>query len=190
MYSLYGQLITIINYPNIPCHEHTQNFPKWDPNRTNLANITGRYSFRQNSRNYISDVTFNYFYSDSRKVPRIKADVLIPVNSTPYDRWCTTFNFLVVFNGRRFIVRARGTKISYDRWSDIAHVVSELPTARKPWYIFSPDFVQIATFLASNESPRHCLFWIIYHRRFPCLSPSFVAGASKEKIVWHFLVLL
>ena len=57
------------------------------------------------------------------------------MNSTPYDSWCTTFDFLVVFNGRRFIVRARGTKISYDRWSDIAHVVSELPTARKSWYI-------------------------------------------------------
>ena len=69
---------------------------------------------------------------------RIKADVLTSVNSIPYDSWCTTFDFLVVFNGRRFIVRTRGTKISYDRWSDIAHVVSELPTARKPWYISSP----------------------------------------------------
>ena len=135
LYSLYVWIITIINYPNISCHEYTQNFPKWDPNtphRKNLANITGRYSCRQNSRNYISDVTFNYFYSDSGKVPRIKADVLTPVNSTLYDSWCTTFDFFVVFNGRRFIVRARGTKISYDRWSDIAHVVSELPTARKP----------------------------------------------------------
>ena len=33
-------------------------------------------------------------------------------------------------------------------------------------YIFSPDFVQIATFLASSESARHCLFWIICHRCF------------------------
>ena len=172
-------MITIINYPNISCDEHTQNFSKWDPNaphRTNLANITGRYSCRQNSRNYISDVTFNHFYSDSRKVPRIKADILTPVNSTPYDSWCTTFDFLVVFNGRRFTVRSSGTEMSYHRWSDIAHVVSELPTLRKPWYIFSPDFVQIATFLASNESARHCLFWIIYHSRFPCLSHCFVEG--------------
>ena len=149
-----------------------QDFPKWNlnvPHRTNLANITGQYSCRQNSRNYISDVTFNYFYSDSREIPRIKADVLIPVSSPPYDSWCATFDFLVVFNGRRFIVRASGTKISYHRWSDIAHVVRE-------WYIFSPDLVQIATYLASNESVQHGLFWIIYHRRFPCLSPCFVEG--------------
>ena len=80
--------MTIINYPNISCHEHTQNSPKWNPNAphtTNLANITGRYSCSQNSRNYISDVTFNYFYSDYQKVLRIKTDVLTPVNPTPYD---------------------------------------------------------------------------------------------------------
>ena len=48
------------------------------------------------------------------------------------------------------------TKISYHRLSDTAHVVSELPTARKPlWYIFSSDFIQTATFLASNPSARH-----------------------------------
>ena len=35
--------------------------------------------------NIISDVTFNYIYFDFRKVLRIKADVLTPVNSTPYD---------------------------------------------------------------------------------------------------------
>ena len=108
----------------------------------------GRYSCRQNLRNYISVVTFNYFYSDSRKVPRITADVLTPVNSTPYDSWCTTFDFLVVFNGRSFIVRIRGSKISYDRWSDIAHMVSELPTARKPWYI---------SFLPTSFKSRHSL---------------------------------
>ena len=28
-------------------------------------------------------IIFNYFYSDSRKVPRIEADVLTPVSSTP-----------------------------------------------------------------------------------------------------------
>ena len=35
-------------------------------------------SCSRNLKNYTSDVTFNYFYSDSRKVPRIKADVLTP----------------------------------------------------------------------------------------------------------------
>ena len=141
LYSLYVSLITIINYPNISCHEHTQNFRKWDPNtiyRTNLANITGRYSCRQNSKNYISDVSFNYFYSDSWKVPRIKADVWIPMNSTVYYNWCTTFDFLVVFNGRRFILRARGTRISYDRWSDTAHVVASYrQLASRDIYLFS-----------------------------------------------------
>ena len=74
----------------------SRTYAKWNlnaPHRTNLANITGWYSCIQNSRNYISDVTFNYFYSDSRKVPRIKADELTPVNSTPYDSWCTRFDF-------------------------------------------------------------------------------------------------
>ena len=51
--------------------------------------------------------------------------------------------------------------------ADTAHVVTEWPTARKPWLYLSPDFVQIATLLASNASARHCLFWIICHRRFP-----------------------
>ena len=37
------------------------------------------------SKYTISDVTFNYFPSDSRKVSRIETDVLTPVNSTPYD---------------------------------------------------------------------------------------------------------
>ena len=54
--------------------------------------------------------------------------------------------------------RKPGTKISYHRWSRYRSCGSELPTTRKPWYIFSPDFVQIAAFLASNASARHCLF--------------------------------
>ena len=35
-------------------------------------------SSSRNLKNYASDVTFNYFYSDSGKVLRIKADVLTP----------------------------------------------------------------------------------------------------------------
>ena len=42
-------------------------------------------SCSRNSKNYTSDVTFNYVYSNSQKVSRIKSDVLTPVNSTPYD---------------------------------------------------------------------------------------------------------
>ena len=50
--------------------------------------------------------------------------------------------------------------------ADTAHVVSELPRARKPWlYLFS-RLRQIATLLAFNASAQHCLFWIICHRRF------------------------
>ena len=35
-------------------------------------------SCSQNLKNYTSDVTFNYFYFDFRRVLRIKADVLTP----------------------------------------------------------------------------------------------------------------
>ena len=79
----------------------------------------------------------------------------------------TSLDFLVRLNARRFIVVASPElKFRTTDGADTAHVESELPTARKPWYIFSPDFVQTATFLASNASARHCLFWIICHRQF------------------------
>ena len=39
----------------------------------------------RNSKKKFSDVTFNYVYSDSHKVPRIKANVSTPVNLAPYD---------------------------------------------------------------------------------------------------------
>ena len=113
------------------------------------------------------------------------------MNSTPYDSWCTTFDFLVVFNSRRFIVRARGTKISYDRWSDIAHVVSELPTPRKPWYI---------SFLPTSFKSRHSLrpvrardtayFGSYTTYVFFVFRPVLSKGASKGKIVWHLSMLL
>ena len=130
--------------------------------------------------------------------PRSKAtntcclkNVLTPVNSTPYDSWCTTFDFLVVFNGRRFIVRAREIKISYDRWSDIAHVVSELPTARKPLYI---------SFLPTSFKSRHSLppvrardtayFESYTTDVFPVFRLVLSKGASKQKLVWHLSMLL
>ena len=65
-------------WSGISYREQTQNFPKWNPNTrhsANLANITTTGCSR-NLKNYASDVTFNYFYSDSRKVLRIKAHVL------------------------------------------------------------------------------------------------------------------
>ena len=59
---------------------NTQNFPKWNPNKRHSANPATLWdnSCSRNLKNYPSDVTFNYFYSDSRKVPRIKANVLTP----------------------------------------------------------------------------------------------------------------
>ena len=44
-----------------------------------------------------------------------------------------TLDFLVIFNARRFIVGANRTKIfRTTHEADTAHVVSELPIARKP----------------------------------------------------------
>ena len=50
-----------------------------------LANITGS----RHSKNYISVVTFNYFFSDSLKVSRIKASLLMCMSmgrQAPIDR--------------------------------------------------------------------------------------------------------
>ena len=46
----------------------------------------------------------------------------------------TMLDFLVVLNARRFIVGASlELKFRTTDEADTAHVVSELPTARKPW---------------------------------------------------------
>ena len=56
----------------------------------------------------------------------------------------TTLDFLVVLNARRFIVGASPElKFRTTDEADTAHVVSDLPTAHKPWYTFSLNFVQI-----------------------------------------------
>ena len=96
-------------------------------------------SCSQNSRNDISDVTFNYFYSDSRKVPRIRADVLTPVNSTLYDSWCTTSDFFVALVLGASSWGQAQTKISYHRWSryrSCGKRVTNSPQA--VIYLFSP----------------------------------------------------
>ena len=88
-------------------------------------------SCSRNSKNDFSDVTFNYFYSDSQKVPRIKADVLTPVNLTPYN-YSTVYVYKARL-ARRFIVGANPElKFRTTDEADTAHVVSELPAARKP----------------------------------------------------------
>ena len=94
-------------------------------------------SCRRNLKNDISDVNFIYFYSDYRKVPRIKSDVFIPGLlqhcTTTEQLMYTTLDFLVVLNARRFIVGASmELKFRTTDKADTAHVVSELPKARKP----------------------------------------------------------
>ena len=78
-----------------------------------------------------------------------------------------------------------GTKMSYHQRSKYHSCGSELPTARKRWYIFAPDFIQIVAFLASNASARHCLFWIIFHRRFhySLTSALFYRRQGKNSVV-------
>ena len=87
---------------------------------------------------------------------------------TPYDSWCTTFDFFVALSAPPLY---RGGK------PELKFFVPPMKQIPLMWYasyrqlasrdyIFSPDFVQIATLLASNASARHCLFWIICHRRF------------------------
>ena len=149
-------------------------------------------SCSRNSKNYIPDVTFNYFHSDSWKVPRIKAGVLTVEiqHRTTREQLMYNAQLFVVLSARRFIVEASPElKFHTTDGADTALVVSGLAAARKLWYIFSPDFVQIATFLACSASARHCLFWInaecICRRRFHYFL-SFVLflskGASKAKI--------
>ena len=103
-------------------------------------------------------------------------------------------DFLVVLNARRFIVGASPElKFRTTDEADTAHVVSELPTARKPWYIFSPDFVQIASFLASNMRARDSAYFESYATDVlitPVFRPVLSKGASKAKIVWHLSMLL
>ena len=69
-------LRTYAKFPEVESERTTQDEPRQHYGTVVVVEI---------QKNYFSDVTFNYFYSDFRKVPRIKADVLTPVNSTPYD---------------------------------------------------------------------------------------------------------
>ena len=77
--------------------------------------------------------------------------------------------------------------------ADTAHVVSELPTARKPWlYLFSRlrsnhhitcVQCQRATLPILNHMPQ--MFSLL-----PVFRPVLSKGASKAKIVWHLSVLI
>ena len=143
---------------------------------------------------------FKQFYFDSRKVPIIKDDVLtVKFNTVRLENsWRTMHDFFVVLRVRRFIVGASPKlKFRTTDKADTPHVVSGLPTARKPWNIVSPDFVQITTFLAYNASARHCLFWI--NAEFICrrgfhyslsIALFLPKGARKAKVVWHLSMLL
>ena len=60
-------------------------FPEVESERTTQDKLRQHYGtvVLVEIQKKISGVTFNYFYSDSRKVPRIKADVVTSVSSTP-----------------------------------------------------------------------------------------------------------
>ena len=113
----FGHLVCLINDTNQLSQYFASRtyakFPEVESERTTTSPTLRDGSCSLNSKNYFSDVIFNYFHSVSRKVPRItekyrlpKADVLTPVNLTPNDSWCTTFDFFVALSARRFIVGA------------------------------------------------------------------------------------
>ena len=72
-------IIKLINQ-KVSSHDHKQILPKRNEkglHSRKLVDIIQKGGFIRISENYISDVTSNYFiYSDSRKVPRIRAGLL------------------------------------------------------------------------------------------------------------------
>ena len=78
---------TYAKFPEVESERTTQRTPRQHYGTIVVVEI---------KKNYASDVTFNYFYSDSRKVPRIKADVLTPYDTTREKLMYTTLDFLVV----------------------------------------------------------------------------------------------
>ena len=124
-----------ISLSGIRTHQHT--------GRTSLTLRDGSSS--RNSKNYFSDVTFNYFYSDSRIVPRIKADLLTPVSSAPLVySWCICYvrsptlykplctKLKVLSFVQRWLYRADSvqrlscTKLNHRDWITIERVISML----------------------------------------------------------------
>ena len=73
---------TYAKFPEVESERTTQDKPRQHYGTIFVVEI---------QKNDFSDVTLNYFDSDSRKVSRIKADVLTPVSST-------TLDFLVRLN--------------------------------------------------------------------------------------------
>ena len=112
-------------------------------------------SCSRNSKNYTSDVTFNHFHSDSRKVPGIKAGVLtvkMQHRVRLENSWCTTLGFFVILSARRFMVEASAElKFRTTNEADTAHVVSELPTTRKPWSRHSAESRAKYNFVAYSK---------------------------------------
>ena len=89
----------------------------------------------RNSKNDISDVIFNYFYFDSRKVLRIKAGVLTVKIQHRVTREQLMYNarLFVVLSAWRYIVGASPElKFRTTDEANTAHVVSGLLTAHKP----------------------------------------------------------
>ena len=140
----------------------------------------GDGSCSRNSENYFSDVTFNYFYSDSRKVSRIKADVLTPVKNEHrmtadvYNaRLSCVLQWSALYRGGKL-----GTKTSSTDEADTAHMVARYRQ------LASPDTSFIPTSFESPQSlrpirARDTAYLKSYATDVlitPCLSPCFVEG--------------
>ena len=111
---------------------------------------------------------------------------------------CTTLDFFLVLTASRSIVAASPLlRFRDNRWSRYrSNVVSELPTARKPWYSFHPTSLKWPHSLRAMWA-QNCLFLInadfVCRRLFHyCLSFSLFLskGASEAKIVSHWLMFL
>ena len=145
----------------------------------------------RNPNKYFPDVTFNYFYSDSRKVPRIKSDLLTPVNWTPYDSWCIQRSTFLLYSmvgalswrqARNFIpprsrYRSCGKRVT-DSSQAVIHLFSRLRSNRhNPCVQYERATLPILNHMAQTFS------------LVPVFRLVLSKGASKAKIVWHLVAI-
>ena len=105
----------------------------------------------------------------------------------------TTLDFLVVLNARRFIAGASPELFRTTDEADTVHVVSELPIARKPLYLYlfsrlrsNPHIPCVqcerATLPILNHMPQTFLQRLVALVFItPCLSPCFVEGLARQE---------
>ena len=101
----------------------------------------------------------------------------------------TTLDFREVLNARRFIVGASPElKFRTTDEADIAHVVRELPTARKSWYTYYISFLLTSFKSPHSLRPMRARDTAYSHMpqtfsSLPVFCPVLSKGASKAKIV-------